>query len=76
VTGGIEDRAVLAVGTSSGDVRGTTSYIPDEQLLTFAPAQDFVPGEEITVTLDLSKLRGQTGRTGSGRYSTTFKVAP
>jgi hypothetical protein len=53
-----------------------TSYLPEEQLLTFTPARDFVPGEEITVTLDLSKLRGETGRTGSGRFSTTFKVAP
>jgi hypothetical protein len=76
VTGGIEDGAVLAAGTSSGNVRGATSYLPDEQLLTFTPAQDFVAGEEITVTLDLSKLRGETGRTGSGRFSTAFKVAP
>lgn len=76
VTGGIEEGAVLAVGTSSGDVRGATSYLPEEQLLTFTPARDFVPGEEITITLDLSRLRGQTGRTGSGRFSTTFKVAP
>jgi len=68
--------AVLAVGTSSGAVRGATSYLPDEQLLTFTPEEDFVPGEEITVTLDLSKLRGETGRTGSGRFTTTFKVAP
>lgn len=76
VTGGIEEGAVLAVGTASGDVRGGTSYLPDEQLLTFTPAGDFVPGEEITVTLDLSKLRGKTGRTGTGRASTSFKVAP
>jgi len=76
VTGGIEDGAVLAVGTSSGDIRGRTSYVPDEQLLTFTPFSDFAPGEEITVTLDLSKLHGESGRTGSGRFSTTFKVAP
>lgn len=76
VTGGIEEGAVLAVGTASGDVRGATSYLPEEQLLTFAPERDFAPGEEITVTLDLSKLRAGNGRTGSGRFSTTFKVAP
>jgi hypothetical protein len=76
VTGGIEDGAVLAVGTSSGDIRGRASYDADEQLLRFSPSADFVPGEEITVTLDLGKLRGESGRTGSGLFSTTFKVAP
>ena len=74
-TGGVDDGAVLAVGSTSGDIRGTTSYDPEEQLLTFAPASDFSPGEDITVTLDLGKLRGETGRTGSGRFSTTFQVA-
>jgi hypothetical protein len=73
---GVDDGAVLAVGSTSGDIRGTASYDPEEQLLTFAPASDFSPGEEITVTLDLSKLRGETGRTGSGRFSTTFRVSP
>ena len=76
VTGGIEDGAVLAVGSASGGIRGRTSYEPDEQLLRFTPSADFAPGEEVTVTLDLSKLRGESGRTGSGRFSTTFKVAP
>jgi hypothetical protein len=75
-TGGIDEGAVLAVGTSSGALRGQTSYDPDEQLLRFSPSSDFAPGEEVTVTLDLSKLRGETGRTGSGLFSTTFKVAP
>lgn len=75
-TGGIEEGAVLALGSASGDIRGTTAFLPDEQLLTFTPSSDFVPGEEITVTLDLSKLRGEAGRTGEGRFSTTFKVAP
>lgn len=75
-TGGVEEGAVLAVGTSSGDIRGTVSYLADEQLLQFTPSQDFAPGEEVTVTLDLSKVRGEAGRTGSGRFSTTFKVAP
>jgi hypothetical protein len=74
--GGIEDGAVLAVGSASGDVRGLTSYDADEQLLRFTPSADFVPGEEVTVTLDLSKVRGETGRAGSGRFSTAFKVAP
>jgi len=74
--GGVEDGAVLAVGTASGDIRGRAAYLADEQVLRFTPSQDFLPGEEITVTLDLSKLRGETGRTGSGRFTTTFKVAP
>jgi hypothetical protein len=76
VTGGIEEGAVLAVGTSSGDIRGSVSYLPEEQLVRFTPSQDFVPGEEVTVTLDFSKLRGESGRTGSGLFSTAFKVAP
>lgn len=75
VSGGIEDGAVLAVGSESGDVRGTAAYLPNEQLLRFTPSQDFALGEDITVTLDLSKLRGETGRSGSGRFSTTFRVA-
>src|SRR5450631_2491509 len=74
-SGGVEDDAVLAVGTASGDIRGRAAYLPDEQLLRFTPSSDFVPGEEITVTLDLSKLRGVTGRTGVGRMSTNFTVA-
>jgi hypothetical protein len=74
--GGIDEGAVLAVGTSSGAPGGLTSYDPNEQFLRFTPSQDFVAGEEVTVTLDLSKLHGETGRTGSGRFSTTFKVAP
>jgi hypothetical protein len=76
VTGGIGEGAVQAVGTSSGEIRGTAAYDADEQLLRFTPAADFSPGEEITVTLDLSKLRGEAGRTGSGLFSTSFKVAP
>lgn len=76
VTAGIEDGAVLAVGTASGDISGTVSFDAQEQLLHFSPSRDFVPGETISVTLDLSKLRGEAGRTGSGRFSTTFRVAP
>ncbi len=75
-TSGIEDGAVLAVGTTSGDIPGQASYLAEEQLLRFAPSRDFSPGEEVTVTLDLSKLRGEAGRTGSGLFSTTFKIAP
>lgn len=75
-TGGVDAGAVLAVGSTSGDVGGQTAYDPDEQLLRFTPSADFAPGEEITVTLDLSKLRGESGRTGSGRFTTSFKVAP
>lgn len=75
VPGGIEDGAILAVGTASGDIRGTAAYLADEQLLRFTPSRDFAPGEEITVTLDLSKLRGAAGPSGSGRFSTTFQVA-
>ncbi|HTS02665.1 MAG TPA: hypothetical protein VMN04_09090 [Thermoanaerobaculia bacterium] len=73
---GIADGAVLAVGTSSGDIGGTAAFDAEDQLLAFTPARDFVPGEDVTVTLDLGKLRGERGRTGSGRFSTTFKVAP
>jgi hypothetical protein len=76
VADGVEDGAVLAVGTTSGDLRGQTSYLAEEQLLRFTPSQDFAPGEDVTVTLDLSKLRGEAGRKGSGLFSTTFKIAP
>jgi hypothetical protein len=76
VASGVEDGAVLAVGTASGDIRGRTANLPDEQLLRFTPSSDFVLGEEITVTLDLSKLRGEAGRTGTGRVSTAFRIAP
>jgi hypothetical protein len=72
---GVEGGAVLAVGTTSGDLPGQTSYLPEEQLLRFAPSQDFAPGEDVTITLDLSKLRGEAGRKGSGLFSTTFKIA-
>ena len=75
VSAGVEDGAVLAVGTSSGEIRGRAAYLANEQLLQFSPSSDFVPGEEITVTLDLSKLRGEAGRSGMGRASTTFQVA-
>lgn len=73
---GIEDGAVLAAGTSSGAIGGAASFDERDQLLHFAPSRDFVPGEEITVTLDLSKLRGENGKEGSGLFSTRFKVSP
>ena len=75
VPDGIEDGAVLAVGSVSGEIRGRAAYDRNEQLLSFAPSSDFAPGEDVTVTLDLAKLRGESGRTGSGRFSTTFRVA-
>jgi hypothetical protein len=74
--GGLEDGAVVALGTSSGEIRGIVAYLDEEQLLKFTPSQDFHPGETITVTLDLGKLQGEAGRTGNGRFSTTFEVAP
>ena len=73
---GIGEGAVLAVGSKSGDIGGTTSFDADEQLLRFAPSKDFEAGDEVTVTLDVSRLRGETGRSGSGMFTTTFKVAP
>ncbi|HVO51997.1 MAG TPA: hypothetical protein VMV60_13465 [Thermoanaerobaculia bacterium] len=73
---GVGGGAILAVGTSSGELRGETSYLEEEQLLRFTPSQDFAPGEDVTVTLDLSKLRGEAGRRGSGLFSTSFKIAP
>jgi hypothetical protein len=76
VPNGVEDGAVLAVGTASGAIPGQASYLADQQLLHFAPSSDFTPGEDVTVTLDLSKLRGEAGRKGSGLSSTSFKVAP
>lgn len=72
---GIEDGAVAAIGSMSGEIAGTAAFDPDEQLLTFAPSRDFAPGETVTVTLDLSKLQGEAGTRGSGLTSTSFEVA-
>lgn len=71
---GLEDGAVLAVGSLSGDVPGDVSWDDDDQLLRFAPSRDFRPGETVTVTLDLEKVESQGGRSGSGRVSTSFRV--
>ncbi len=73
---GIEDDAVLAVGSLSGDIPGGVSYDPEDQMLRFAPGQDFKPGETVTVTLDLEKVKGPGGRSGEGKVSTSFRVAP
>ena len=71
---GIGENAVLAVGSKSGDIPGAVSYLPSDGLLRFSPSNDFIPGETVTVTLDLSKLRGAGGKEGSGRVSTSFLV--
>jgi len=73
--GDIDEEAVLALGTLSGSLPGAISYRPGEQLLRFTPARDFTPGETVTVTLDLEKLRAVGGRSGEGKVSTTFRVA-
>ena len=69
-----EEGAVTAIGSLSGEITGVVSYLPREQLLRFAPQADFAPGEEVTVTVDLAKLRGITGAHGEGRMSTRFSV--
>jgi hypothetical protein len=66
--------AILAVGSKSGEIRGAVSYLERDGLLRFSPSSDFTPGETVTVTLDLSKLRGAGGREGDGRVSTSFLV--
>lgn len=70
----IEPDAILAVGSLSGEVPGAVEWMPDERLLRFVPAQDFRPGETVTVTLDLGKVEAVGGRDGSGRVSTSFRV--
>jgi hypothetical protein len=72
---GIDGDAILALGSLSGELPGTLSYRPEDQLLRFIPGRDFTHGETITVTLDLEKLRGPGGRSGEGKVSTTFRVA-
>ncbi len=71
----IEEGAVLALGTKSGEIPGVVTWRPEEQLLRFSPSRDFTPGETVTVTVDLGKLKGEGGRSGEGRVSTTFRVA-
>src|SRR5450830_1211904 len=71
---GVGENAVLALGSKSGEIAGTVSYLERDGLLRFSPSRDFAPGETVTVTLDLSKLRGAGGREGSGKVSTSFLV--
>jgi hypothetical protein len=71
---GVGEDAVLALGSKSGEIAGAVSYLPRDGLLRFSPSRDFAPGETVTVTLDLSKLRGAGGREGSGKVSTSFLV--
>lgn len=72
--GGIAEGAVLALGTSSGEIPGTAAFLEGEQALRFAPSRDFTPGETVTVTLDLSLVRSTEGAPGSGRFTTRFTV--
>jgi hypothetical protein len=69
----VGENAVLALGSKSGEIAGSVSYLERDGLLRFSPSHDFAPGETVTVTLDLSKLRGEGGR-GSGKVSTSFLV--
>ena len=71
---GIGEGAVLAVGTLSGEIPGAVTWDEADQLLRFAPSQDFRSGEEVTVTLDLGKVESTEGRSGNGRATTTFRV--
>jgi hypothetical protein len=71
---GIDEGAVLALGTRSGQIEGSVSYRPEEQLVRFVPSRNFTPGETVTVTLDLAKLTGVSGASGKGRFSTSFTV--
>ncbi len=71
---GVGENAVLALGSQSGEIAGAVSYLERDGLLRFSPSRDFAPGETVTVTLDLSKLRGAGGREGSGKVSTSFLV--
>ncbi len=72
---GVHEGAVLALGSSSGEVPGTAAYDASDQLLRFTPSRDFTPGETVTVTVDLERLEGADGKDGSGRFSTRFSVA-
>jgi hypothetical protein len=70
----IEDGAVLAVGSLSGEIPGDVDWMSDDRLLRFVPRQDFRPGETVHVTLDLEKVESAGGRGGNGRVSTSFRV--
>jgi hypothetical protein len=71
---GVGENAVLALGSKSGEIAGAISYLERDGLLRFSPSRDFAPGETVTVTLDLAKLRGAGGNSGSGKVSTSFLV--
>jgi|ERR1035437_648122 hypothetical protein len=71
---GVGENAVLALGSKSGEIAGAISYLERDGLLRFSPSRDFAPGETVTVTLDLAKLRGEGGNSGSGKVSTSFLV--
>ncbi|MBK6403686.1 MAG: hypothetical protein IPF66_00815 [Holophagales bacterium] len=70
----VDGAAVLAVGSLSGEIEGRVEWLEEERLLRFLPAQDFRPGEDVTVTLDLGKVESVGGRSGSGRATTSFRV--
>jgi hypothetical protein len=70
----VEEGAVLAVGSLSGEIPGNVSWLDEERLLRFSPSVDFRPGEDVTVTLDLDKVETRDGKSGSGRVTTTFRV--
>lgn len=72
---GFEPDAILALGTLSGDLPGTVAWQAEDQLLRFTPTREFTPGETVTVTLDLEKVRAAGGRSGEGKVSTWFRVA-
>ena len=72
--GAIEDDAVLAVGSLSGEIPGKVEWRPEDRLLRFVPSQDFREGETVTVTLDLEKVESAGGKSGQGRVSTSFRV--
>ncbi len=71
---GLEKDAVLALGTKSGEISGTVSYRPEDQLIRFGPDRDFAPDEDVTVTLDLQKVRSIDGRSGDEKVSTRFSI--
>jgi hypothetical protein len=71
----VDQEAVLALGSLSGEIPGKVSYRSSEQLLRFRPARDFSPGETVTVTVDLDKLESAGGTSGKGRVTTNFRVA-
>lgn len=70
----VEEGAILAVGSLSGEIPGKVEWRQEERLLRFLPSQDFRKGEDVTVTLDLEKVEAATGRSGRGRATTTFRV--